>query len=100
MVEVRMRQQHEINRRQMFDLETRTLDPFQQENQFAKFGSTRTYSHEIESENESVADPGEGDFVLTSTSERQAVYARRCARQQGLPNISRKSARVEMLRGR
>jgi len=91
LVEVRMRQQHEINRRQMFDLETRTLDPFQQEKPVREVRINQDVQVIELNQKRSVADPGEGDFDFASTSERQAVYARRCAASARLfQTISRK----------
>ena len=64
MIEVRVRQQHHVNRRQVFDPEPRALDALQPEKPVRKIRiNQHVQVRELDQEG-GVADPGDGDFAM------------------------------------
>ena len=63
MIEVRVRQQNEINRRQIFYFQTGALDAFQQKKPVRKIRINQHVQVRELDEKRRVADPGDGDFA-------------------------------------
>ena len=79
MVEVRVRQQHQVNRRQIFDAQAGALEPLQQKK---PVGKIRVHQHiqvrELD-EKRRVADPGDGDLPAFQFGKNRPLLLRRCA---------------------
>ena len=73
MIEVRVRQQHEINRRQVLDFQTGALDAFEEEKPVRKVRIDQHVQVGELNQKRSVTDPGDGDLARASISETPAA---------------------------
>jgi hypothetical protein len=100
MIEVRVREQDEIDGRQVFDFQSRTLDAFQEKKPVGEIGIDEDVQVGELNQEGGVADPGDGDFALFQFWENRLVMLTGAAGQQRLPNhFVKKCARVEMFGG-
>ena len=98
MIEMRVRQQHHINRRQVFDLQTRPLDTFQQEKPVRKVRIDQDIQIGELEEKRGVANPGYGDLAEGQLGKSGALGLAGAPGQQRFPDhLAKESARVKML---
>ena len=101
MVEVRVRQQHQVNRRQILDFQTGALDAFQQKKPVRKIRVNQHVQVRELDEKRGVADPGDGDFAVFQFWENRAARLAVARREPAFQDqFVEKSARVEMFRRR
>jgi len=101
MIEVRVRQQHEVNRRQIFYLDAGALDAFQEKKPVRKIRVNQHVQVRELDEKRRVADPGDGDLAVLQFWEHRAARLAVARREPALQDqLLKKSARVEMLRRR
>jgi hypothetical protein len=101
MVKMGVRQQHHINRREVFDLQTRPLDSFQQEKPVRKVGIDQDVKVGELEEKRGMANPGYGDLAEGQLGKGGALGLAGAPGQQRLPNhLAKEGARIEMLRRR
>ena len=98
MVEVRMRQQNEINRRKVFDFQSAAFDSFEKEQ---PIGEVRVYQDvQICKLHQKRSVPYPGDSHLTGAQfwKRGLAMLPRSTRQQRFPDhLPKKRARIKML---
>jgi len=101
MIEVRVRQQHEVNRRQIFYLHAGALDAFQEKKPVREIRVDQHVQVRELDEKRRVADPGDGDLAVLQFWEDRAAWLAVARREPALQDqLLEKSARVEMLRRR
>ena len=72
MIEVRVRQQHQINRRQIVDFQAGALDAFQQKKPVRKIRVNQHVQVRELDEKRRVADPGDGDLAVLQFGKNRA----------------------------
>ena len=101
MIEVRVRQQNQIYRRQIFYLQPGALDAFQEKKPVRKIRVNQHVQVRELDEKRRVADPGDGDLAVLQFWEDRATRLAVARREPALQDqLLEKSARVEMLRRR
>jgi hypothetical protein len=101
MIEVRVRQQNQVNRRQIFYLQAGALDAFQQKKPVRKIRVNQHVQVRELDEKRRVADPGDGNLAVLQFWEDRAARPAVARREPALQDqLLKKSARVEMLRRR
>jgi hypothetical protein len=101
MIEMRVREQDQIDGREVFDFQAGAFDAFEEKQ---PVGKIRVDEHvEVRELNEEgrVADPGDGDFAVFQFREDGPAMLAGAAREQCLPDhLMKKGARIEMFGGR
>ena len=100
MIEVRVREQIEIDGREVADFEPRTFDAFEEKEPVGKIRIDEDVEvGELDQEG-GVADPGDGDLALGEFWENGALMLAGAASQEGFPDhLVKEGARVKMLGG-
>src|SRR5712675_3314390 len=98
MIKVRVGEQNEINRRQIFNLKTGALDPLQKKKPVRKIRINQHVQIRELDEKRRVADPGDGDFTVFQLGKNWALMFAVARREQGFPDqLAKKGGGVEML---
>ena len=101
MIEVRVRQQHHINRRQIFDLEAGAFEPLLQKKPVRKIRiDQHVQIRELDQEG-GMADPRDGDLAMFQLGKNRALMLAVARREQGFPDqLAKKCGGIEMFRRR
>ena len=79
MIEVRVREQDEVDGRKIFEAQAGALDALEEEKPVGEIGIDEDIEVGELDEKGGVADPGEGDLAVSQAWEIRVVCARRCA---------------------
>lgn len=100
MIEVRVREQHQIDRWQIFDLEPRAFDPFQQEYPVRKVGIYQDVQVVELRKERGVADPSQCNLPALEHRKSRDLVLAGSFRQKGFPHhLPKERSRVEMIAG-
>lgn len=100
MIEVRVREQDEVNRRQVLDFQAGAFDAFEKEKPVGEIRVDEDVQVGELHEERGVPDPGDGDFASFQFGEDGPLMFPGAPREQGLPNhLVEEGARVEMFGG-
>src|SRR5204863_2026775 len=92
------REQHEVNRRQIFDPAARALDSLQQKKPVREIRIDEHVQIIELHEERRVANPGDGDLAVCQFRKVRPSAFAVARREPGLPNhLVEKSARIEMI---
>ena len=98
MIEMRVRQQHHVNRRQILDFEAGALDPFQQKKPVREIGINQHVQVRELDQERGMADPGDGDLAVFKFGKNRPLMFAVARCEQSLPDqLAEKRGRVEML---
>ena len=101
MIEVRVSEQHQIDRREVLDTHSGSFDPLQEKNPIGEIGVDQHVQIVELDEKRGVADPSNGHLTVTQFRERRLFMFPGAPGQQRLPNhFVEESAGIEMLRRR
>ena len=93
MIEMGVGQEHQIDRRQMLDLQTAALDAFEQEKPVRKIGINQDVEVGELDQKRSVADPSDADLAFSDLGKlRRHVFAGSFHEQRGNQNAGKKIA--------
>jgi len=93
---MRMRKEHEIDRREVPEFETGTLDPLQQEKPVRKIRIDQHIQVVELHQKRSMANPGDGHLAGAQFGEDRFVVLSGTRREQGFPDhFAKKRARIE-----
>ena len=98
MIEMRVGQQHQVNRWQVLDSQAGPLDSFEQEEPVGEVGINQHVQIGELDEKRGVADPGDGHLAEGQFGKGRALGLAGAPGQQRLPDhLAKESARVEVL---
>ena len=97
MIEMRVREQHQINSRQILDFQPGAFDALQKKQPVRKIRINQNIQICELNQKRRVADPGDGDLAVDQLRENRTALLADAPRQQRLPNqFAEKRARIEM----
>ena len=101
MIEMRVRKQNQVNRREMFDLQPRAFQTLQKEQPVGEIRVNENVQIMELNQEGRMADPGQRDLPRAQFGEHRPLVLSLAAHEQDLPHhLIKKGARIKRLGGR